>query len=571
MAGAKSEKVKVWDATPGFEFIDEVDIPEMHSWFLDGTHSIPPWTPLFGWYWVNYCPHGTKAICEKLSTPTCKGWEMRYKDGGSYNAFHIVRDKKEQAERAVRFRKALVPYIEDFDGKWAEGKKELLGIYGKLKELDVDKASNFELFHHHYDLMMAYMRMWEIHHEGLFSSHSAYLLLTDLCKQRFGMSDQDPEFQNMLRGFSNKVYDMDKDLWDFGRLAESMGLGEIFKENEPQTIITKLQESAKGKDWYKKFMNYLETDEVGGWRMRRANDFTEPYWLEDPATPIGVIKDFINRGEDYELATTRSELAKQREEAIAAFLRKVSPDEKDFFEGLVRLSGKISAFSEEHDLYCELMVQAFMRRGYLGMGRRLAERGTIDRPEDIFMLNLHEIDRVMMVPESYDMRWITRRRRAEWEHWQTRPNPPLITDRSSFEEAVVNDLLASGDPIAIKVVVGEPPSTKPELQADLAGLCGCPGEVEGIARVAINYEDLKTIQPGEILVCPNTNPAWTPVFGIVKGVIADSGGTLAHTAIIGREYNVPTIVNTREGTAKIKTGQRIRMNAKDGAVHILDR
>ena len=99
------------------------------------------------------------------------------------------------------------------------------------------------------------------------------------------------------------------------------------------------------------------------------------------------------------------------------------------------------------------------------------------------MMNLHEIDRVMMVPESYDMRWVTRRRRAEWTEWQTRPNPPLITDRSGFEEAVVNDLLASGDPIAIKVVVGEPPSTKPELAADLAGLCGCPGEVEGIARV----------------------------------------------------------------------------------------
>ena len=57
MGEEKQEKVKVWDATPGFEFIDEVDLPEMHSWFLDGTHSVPPWTPLYGWYWVNYCAH----------------------------------------------------------------------------------------------------------------------------------------------------------------------------------------------------------------------------------------------------------------------------------------------------------------------------------------------------------------------------------------------------------------------------------------------------------------------------------------------------------------------------------
>ena len=571
MGEEKQEKVKIWDATPGFDFIDEVDIPAMHSWFLDGTHSIPPWTPLYGWYWVNYCPHGTKVICEKLSIPTCKGWEMRFKDGGSYNAWHIVRDEKEIAERTVKFRQALRPYLEDFDGIWEAGKKELLDIYAKLKELDVDNASNFQLFHHHYDLKMAYMRMWEIHHEGLFSSHSAYVLLTQLCQESLGMRDQDPEFQAMLAGFPNKVYDMDKDLWDFGQIATSMGLEDTFKENEPEAIVSKLEETDKGKDWFKKFMDYLETDEVGGWRMRRANDFTEPYWLEDPATPIGVIRDFIIRDTGYELETTREENAKKREEAIAAFLNKVPPDQKDLYEALVRLSGKISAFSEEHDLYCELMVQAFMRRGYLGMGRRLTEKGTIDQPEDIFMLNPDEIDRVMMVPESYDMRWITRRRRAEWEEWNTRPNPPLITDRSSFEEAAMNDLIPSQDAIALKVVVGDLPEVKPELGADLFGLCGCAGEVEGIARIAINYSDLVNVQPGEILVCPNTNPAWTPVFGIIKGVIADSGGTLAHTAIIGREYGIPTIVNTREGTAKIKTGQRIRMDAKDGAVYILDK
>jgi pyruvate,water dikinase len=570
MSEEQRERIKVWDATPGFEFIDEVDIAERHSWFLDGTHSVPPWTPLFGWYWVNYCPHGTKAICEELSIPTCKGWEMRYMNGGSYNAFHIVRDPKEIAERAVKFQKALRPYLEDFDGVWASGKKELLSIYAKLKALDVDTATNLQLFHHHYDLMMAYMRMWEIHHTAMFSSHSAYLLLTELSKERFGISDQDPAFQDMMRGFSNKVYEMDKDLWQFGQLAVSMGLAETFKENEPEAIILKLDESEKGKAWFKKFMEYLETDEVGGWRMRRANDFTEPYWLEDPATPIGVIRNFIISGAAYELETTREELAKKREIAIAAFLEKVPSADKDLFEGLIRLSGKISSFSEEHDLYCELMVHAFMRRGYLAIGRRLAAKGTVDKAEDIFFLNPNEIDRVIMVPESYDMRWLTNRRRAEWEEWSKRPNPPLFTDRGSFEEAVVNDLLASGDSVAIKVVIGEPPVVKEELGASLFGLCGCSGECEGLARVAVNYEDLKQVRPGEILVCAGTNPAWTPVFAIVKGVIADSGGTLSHTAIIGREYGIPTIINTREGTAKIKTGQRIRMNAREGAVYILD-
>ena len=124
--------------------------------------------------------------------------------------------------------------------------------------------------------------------------------------------------------------------------------------------------------------------------------------------------------------------------------------------------------------------------------------------------------------------------------------------------------------MAIKIVLGELPEVKPELNADLWGLCGCGGEAEGTARVCFVYEDLRNLKAGEILVCPSTNAAWTPVFSLVQGVITDAGGTLCHAAIIGREYGVPTIVNTREGTAKIKSGQRIRINANEGAVFILD-
>lgn len=571
MAEKKQERVKLWDEVPGYDLIEEIDVPEMHSWFLDGTHSVPPLTPLYGWFWVRGHGHGLKYAAAELSIPTCKGWEKRYRNGGSYVSLHIVRDEKEIAEREVKFRLALRPYIEDFDGLWNARKKELLGIYSKFKELDVDNASNVELHHHNYDLNMAHLRVCEVHFLGMYSSFNAWLILEGICKERFGMGDQSPEFQSMLRGFPNKVYEMDKRLWEFGRVAIEVGLEDVFRQNAPQAIIPKLQQTGKGKEWVKQFIHYLETDEIGGWRMRRMNDFLEPYWLEDPSTPISLVKDFITRGTDYALENITGELARKREEAIAKFLGKVHPKEKEFFEGLIRLAGKASSYSEEHDLYCELMVQAFMRRGYLAIGRRLAQSGTIDKPEDVFFLNPDEIDRVMMVPERHDLRFITKRRRAAWEEWQKTPNPPVITDRGGLEQAVVQDLLPSKDAIAIKIVVGDMPVVKPELKADLFGICGSGGEAEGIARVVVVYDDLKDVQPGDILVCPGTNPAWTPVFGIVKAVVTDRGGTLSHAAIIGREFAVPTVVNTFEGTAKIKSGQRIRVNANEGAIFILDK
>jgi pyruvate,water dikinase len=569
MGSDKMEKAKIWDAVPGFELDPEIDIPEMHSWF-HVAYSIPPWTPLFGWHWMNYCARGVQYAAAKLSLPACKGWPLRYMDGGLYAAFYIVRDKNEIAQREAQFREALRPWIEDFDGLWGAYKKELLDIYGKLKAVDLDKATDLQLADHHHDLKLACKRMWEIHFVPLYAANYAWLLLDQMCRERFGIRDQDPAFQDMIRGFPNKVYDMDRDMWQFGKLAVEMGLEDLFKENEPPSILTKLQETEKGKEWFDKFMHYMETDEVGGWRMRRFSDFNEPYWLEDPATPIGLVKDHVVKGTTYDLEATRAELADKREGAISDFLSRVPEEEKDLWEGLIRLAGKASSYSEEHNLYCELMGHSFMRRGYLGMGRRLTEKGAIDAPEDIFMLSPEEIDRVMFVPEYHDMRWITRRRKAAWESWCAKPNPPMLTERSSPEEAVGMDLLPSGDAMAIKIVLGELPEVKPELNADLWGLCGCSGEAEGTARVCFVYEDLRNLKAGEILVCPSTNAAWTPVFSLVKGVITDAGGTLCHAAIIGREYGVPTIVNTREGTAKIKSGQRIRINANEGAIFILD-
>ena len=561
---------KIWDMVPGLDFKEDIDIPEMHSWFHAAAYCTPPWTPLFGWYWVNYVSRGLMYAAAELSIPRCKGWAERFHKGNLYVALYIVRDEKEIAEREVRFNEAIRPWIEDFDGLWNGYKKELLDIYDKLKAVDLDNATNHQLYNHNHDLIMAYKRMWEIHFLPLYAANNTWLLLDEMLRNRFGVTDQHPEFQDMIRGFPNKVYEMDRDMWQFGKLATEMGLGSLFKENGPQSIVTELQQSDKGKKWFNKLMEYLETDEVGGWRMRRSTDITEPYWLEEPAIPIGLIKDYVVRGTSYDLEATRAELVKKREAAIASFISRVPADEKDLWEGLIRLAGKTSAYSEEHNLYCELMAHSLLRRGYLAMGKRLTEKGTIDAPEDIFMLNPEEINRVMLVPEGHDMRWITKPRKAAWKEWYTTPHPPVLTDRANMEEAVKMDLLPSGDSVAVKIVVGELPKVKAELKADLWGVCGCAGVAEGPARVVTVYEDLKDVQPGEILICPGTNTAWTPVFGIVNGVVADTGGTLCHAAIIGREYNVPTIVNTATGTQVIKTGQRIRIDAKNGAIYMLD-
>jgi phosphohistidine swiveling domain-containing protein len=522
---------------------------------------------MYAWFWIRHCGHGSQYSAEKLSMPRYKGFTFRDNEGATYIGMRIVRDEAEIAERTEKFKEALIPWIEDFDGIWAKQREELVSMYDKLKAVDLDKASNIDLIHHLWDLISTNRRMWEIHFLGMNVSYAAFLLLEDLVKP-YGLTSESPEFQNMFRGFDNDVFKVDRKLWELAKDATDKGLGDMILNTEPREVIKKLEETESGKAWLKGLMAVLEVD---GWRMVRMMDLDEPYWLEEPATVISPIRAFIKKGGDYNLDEMTQKLAKDREEAIANLLSKVPEEDKPWFEALIMLGGKTGSFSEEHDLYCELHCHAVMRRGFLGMGRRLAAAGTLDRPDDIFFLNPDEVERVLGAPEFHKLQHIANRRRERWEKIKFSEVPPAFTTRSSLEEAVGMDLLPSADAIIIKIVVGELPRVREELNADIFGVCGAPGVAEGPARVIMSYGQLDQVQKGEILVCPGTNPAWTPVFGLVKAVVSDRGGTLSHTAIVGREYGLPTLVNTFTGTATIKTGMRIKVDATEGALYILDK
>ncbi len=76
MEEKKTERVKLWDSVPGFDFNKEVDLPEMNSWFFDGTHSVPLLTPMYSWFWIRHCGYGSQYACETLSMPRYKGLRL---------------------------------------------------------------------------------------------------------------------------------------------------------------------------------------------------------------------------------------------------------------------------------------------------------------------------------------------------------------------------------------------------------------------------------------------------------------------------------------------------------------
>ena len=77
------------------------------------------------------------------------------------------------------------------------------------------------------------------------------------------------------------------------------------------------------------------------------------------------------------------------------------------------------------------------------------------------------------------------------------------------------------------------------------------------------------MEPGTILVCPTTTPAWTPLFAQARGLVTDIGGILAHGSIVAREYGVPAVMGTGSATQRIVSGQEITIDGSAGMVTLL--
>jgi phosphohistidine swiveling domain-containing protein len=462
---------------------------------------------------------------------------------------------------------AIRPFIENYDQLWRGFVEEMLARYEELKQLDVERATHLELLENFERSIHVCRRMWEIHMYMMYGTFTAYILFENICRELVGIDDTSPLFHSLIAGFDNKVLQVDQRLWEFSRQAQEMGLGTIFLETAPADLAGALDADPRGREFMRAFRGFLEED---GWRMQRMAEINVPTWIEDPSPALATVKRFLANGE-FNLVAEREKLTRERNKAEEKVLGSIAPEQRGWFTTLLRLAQKSGVFSEEHDYYLDFYAHAMVRRSCLALGRRFAAAGAIEAADDVFFLIPDEIRRAGINPDQLDLRPIAARRRAAWKAWSLTPAPPVIL-RAGFDiDQAMALLVRSSDPIALKVVVGAMPVSRPELKADLHGTCGSPGVAEGTARVILCEEDLADVQPGDILVAATTSSSWTAVFSFIKAVVVDRGASLSHAAIVGREYGIPVLMNVFVGTQQLRSGQRIRVDANMGALYVLDR
>jgi pyruvate,water dikinase len=102
----------------------------------------------------------------------------------------------------------------------------------------------------------------------------------------------------------------------------------------------------------------------------------------------------------------------------------------------------------------------------------------------------------------------------------------------------------------------------------ITGVAASPGHAVGEARVIHSLRELTRIKPGDILVTNSTDPGWTPVFLLIRGLVLETGGVLAHGTVLSREYGLPAVTSVHNATKIIKDGDIINIDGGRGTITI---
>jgi pyruvate,water dikinase len=544
-----------------YDFDEERDLePYYKVWALNGQFTIPAKRPFDQYYIIHLMAQNFLRAGEKLSAPFPFPRDLRLKDNFWYISL-VDFTEEEVRKREPTFRERLAPWIENPDTIYrGEMIPELEGYHERWWPIDVEKISELELLDLFQDWQRVTIRIWDWHFVSMWAGYSIYGLFEDLCQERFGIVDTDPQFKALMGGFDNREFVIDRDAYHLADRARELGLASLIQATpDNEEVLSKLKESGAARDWLQEF------HEVVSRHACRVNEYwflSTPSWMTKPSLAISDVRRGTVAGGVFAIDRERERVVKEREEAEGDFLSRVPYEQKDWFGKLMRGAQWLGAYELDHAYYTECIAVSHAERITKEIGRRLARLGMIDEPEDIYYLIPDEIQ--LAILGMYNRRRQQKTveiRKEEYQKFLPMTPPMFIGDPSVLPGMLVKN------PFLRHIIAI--PVPKPELKADLYGVGSAPGVAEGIARVVPTFAEADQVQHGEILVTISTLAYWTPILGIVKAVVTDVGGSLSHPVIVGREFGIPAVAGTLEGTKKIQTGDKIRVDGDNCCVYIL--
>jgi pyruvate,water dikinase len=182
------------------------------------------------------------------------------------------------------------------------------------------------------------------------------------------------------------------------------------------------------------------------------------------------------------------------------------------------------------------------------LGSRANVRGLLDATDDFFFLSLDELCDLLEGTHSVALARAKVNGRRVW------------FDRFMTHEQDPSPFLRGCEPLT------EETRCNSSEKGTLKGIGTSPGVVTGRARLIRTQKDIARLEAGDVLVCHGTDPGWSSAFSVVVGVVAQTGGMLAHFSCLSRERGIPA-VSLPGAMSVIEEGSVITLNGSTGEVY----
>lgn len=286
-----------------------------------------------------------------------------------------------------------------------------------------------------------------------------------------------------------------------------------------------------------------------GMRCAGEIDITKPRWAEKPGILAPVIlsniKNFVPGAGKQKFAQGLQEAVRKEHDLLAKLHHLPGGDEKAAqLKYAIDVIRNFSGY-REYPKYHIVSRYAVYKQALLQEAGQLVKAGVLGNAEDIYYQHFEELrEAISNHSVNYDL---INQRKAEFALYEKLSPPRVMTSDGEIINGTYNR-----DNIPVGAI---------------AGLAVSSGVIEGRARVIFSID--AEFEEGDILVTPFTDPSWTPLFFLVKGLVTEVGGLMTHGSVIAREYGLPAVVGVDNATKIIKDGQRIRVNGTDGYIEIL--
>lgn len=581
---------------------DRAEWEKAQFWYLDKIHApepMPPLDQIFQEAWqISLSQYTTRVFC----IPPAQGIAQRMV--GPYMYICAIAPPPDEiiGEKAGYFEKRVFHVFGHYDELWDKWLTKFKALGEEMKAVEIPaELPNYvpddEVLpaptgcYVSYDLMASFDKLamqmikgWQYHFEMLNLTYLAYLMFADVARKLFpGISES--AIGKMVAGAYVSMFKPEEELCRLSRLAHgSQSVADLLKSDAPVTDkIAGLENTPEGKSWLEEYEKasdpWFYVSCGSGWFHHEGS------WITTPEIPYGYIKSYLERLDKGEtIERDLDVINKQRDEIITEYKALIKTDEdRKAFDDAYNTIRTIYRYAEDHLFWVEHWFHTIWFGKIRQLGSLLVDAGMINEVDDIFMFNRYEVPELLTeaatgwalgvdipVRGSYYKAKAEKRKKILDAAKDWNPSPALGVPPEEVAEPFTIMLWGVTTDRVKEWLKGVDATADGDV-SEVKGFASSAGVAEGPARVLKVLKDIVKLQPGEVLVCPTTNPSWAPVFTNIKATVTDIGGLTSHAAIVCREYGIPSVTGTGLATSVIKTGDIVRVDGDTGVVTIVEK